>query len=301
MTRVRSVPFLRIDQSRVVAGPWTDMASGAVLPSHGLDGWDPTTDLRFERDLTIDIDGARADAGLTDGEALACAVTWYCPTTTVRGAGTRVQLRDGSTNIRLAVEPSGRELAGRVEVRTLVVLAERGLGRAPLAARIPGSVLWDDSTTVALEGAGSRFPMEWLDFGSTAWLPSGAGWYLDWSPDAPEAPALGAVRLYLNSSHAAVRRAVTANPPTPEDRVVRDVIEFDVARSLILGALRADPGPWDAAAGEQGTVAAVVGRLLRVAFPTETMDGLRNRFTATPERLGVRIQDGLRLFHDIAR
>lgn len=301
MTTVRSAPFLRILPSRVVPGPWTDAASGAALASRGLDGWDPTTDIRLERELTIDLDRARVDAGLTDGEHITCAATWYCPTTTLRGVGTRVELGDGSAQIRLAVALPGSELGGRVELRTIVALADGGLGRRPLAAQIPGSVIWEDSTTVALEGAGSRFPMEWLDFASASWLPSGAGWYLDWTPDAPEAPALGAIRLYLNSGHEAVRRAVIGNPPMPEDQVIRDVIEFDVARSLILGALRTEPGPWDAAVLVDGTVAAVVSRLIGVAFPAETIDGLRNRLRAAPERLEVRIQDGLRLFHDLAR
>lgn len=215
-------------------------------------------------------------------------------------AGTRVGVTDGSARIQLAVGLPGGELAGRVELRTVIALADGGRGRQPLAALIPGSVIWDDSTTVALEGAGSRFPMEWLDFAAASWLPPGAGWYLDWTHDAPEAPALGAVRLYLNSGHEAVRAAVTSTTPTPEDQVIRDVIEYDVARTLILGALRADPGPWDAAAAQEGSVAAVVRRLIVVVFPTDTMEGLRNRFTAAPQHLEVRFQDGLRLFHDIA-
>jgi hypothetical protein len=108
------------------------------------------------------------------------------------------------------------------------------------------------------------------------------------------------VRLYLNEGHEIVRAAVTANPPEAYQQVIRDAIEFDVARSLILGALRADPGPWDQAAGESGSIASVVNRLLHVVFPTESLEGLRNRYTATPQQLEVKIQDGLRLFRDLS-
>ncbi len=129
--------------------------------------------------------------------------------------------------------------------------------------------------------------------------PTGLAGTSSWSPDEPEAPALRAVRLYLNEGHAIVRAAVTANPPEPHQQVIRDAIEFDVARSLILGALRADPEAWDQAAGEPGSIASVVNRLLRVVFPTETLEGLRNRYSTTPQRLEVKIQDGLRLFRDL--
>jgi hypothetical protein len=141
--------------------------------------------------------------------------------------------------------------------------------------------------------------MEWLDFGAAGWLPEGAGWYLDWNHDEPEAPALGAVRLYLNESHEVVRAAVTASPPEAYHQAIRDAIEFDVARSLIIGALRADPINWDKAASEPGSIASVVNRLLRVAFPAESIEGLRHRLEVTPQRLEVRIQDGLRLFRDL--
>jgi hypothetical protein len=168
-----------------------------------------------------------------------------------------------------------------------------------LAATIPGSVLWDDVTLLPLEGVGSRFPMEWLDFGGSGWLPNGAGWYLEWSPDEPDAPALGAIRLYLNQNHEAVRAAVTASAPEPHERAIREVIQYDVARGLILGALAADPTAWDEAAKEPGSIASVVNRLLSVVFPAETLIGLRTRRIATPQRLEVKMQDGLRLFRDL--
>ena len=299
MTRIESTPFLRVGAARVVPGAWTDVRTGRTIPAGGIEGWDPSMDLEVEREVLIDLDGARADAGMTDADRLVCAAVWHCPVTTLRGAGSRIDLGTGDTVQRVRLAIPGAELAGRVNLRTLVALGTGGAANRPLVAIIPGSVLWEDSSVIPLEGRGSRFPMEWLEFGSAGWLPEGAGWYLEWSPDEPEAPALGAVRLYLNEGHATVRAAVTANPPEPHQQVIRDAIEFDVARSLILGALRADPEPWDQAAGEPGSVASVVNRLLRVVFPTETLEGLRGRYSATPQRLEVKIQDGLRLFRDL--
>ena len=299
MMRIESAPFLRIGSGKVVPGPWMNLRTGLVIPADGLDGWDPSVDLELERQVSIDLDGARAGAGLTDADRLTCAATWHCPVTTLRGAGSRVDVVDSKTTLRVRLTIPGSELAGRVSLRTLVTLGQGGGGNRPLAAIIPGSVLWEETTVLALEGRGSRFPMEWLEFGRNGWLPGGAGWYLEWSPDEPEAPALGAVRLYLNEGHEVVRAAVTANPPEPHQQAIRRAIEFDVARSLILGALRADPAAWDKAAGEPGSIASVVNRLLRVVFPQESLEGLRNRYRTTPQRVEVKIQDGMRLFRDL--
>lgn len=299
MTRVESTPFLRIDPARVRAERWVDSRTGAQLPAAGLDGWDPSVELQLEREMAIDAAAARRDAGLAASDRLTCAATWYCPITTMRGAGSRVEVVGDQATLRLSLTVPGFELAGRVILRTGVVLVAREAGDEPLAALIPGSVLWQDSTVLPVEGAGSRFPMEWLEFGGTGWLPNGAGWYLEWSPDEPEAPALGAIRLYLNESHPSVRAAVMANPPQPHQKVIRDAIQFDVARTLILGALRADPAVWDEAAGDPASVASVVNRLIRVVFPGESIQGLRHREAVTPERLEARMQDGLRLFRRV--
>ncbi|NJD28909.1 MAG: hypothetical protein FIA92_11505 [Chloroflexi bacterium] len=299
MTRVETAPYLRIDPARVEAGPWLDSATALPIPAFGIEGWDPTVDLEVERLISIDLEGARNDAGLDARDELVVAATWHCPATTMRGAGSRLRLAGREMEDRVRLYIPGRELAGRVVLRTVVTLAAKVQDNQPLAAMIPGSVLWVDSTMIALEGRGSRFPMEWLDFGAAGWLPDGAGWYLEWSPEHPEAPALGAVRLYLNEDHPAVRAAVVASPPEVHHRAIRDAIEFDVARSLIVGALRADAASWDEAAGDPGSIAAVVNRLLSVVFPTESLEGLRTRYKATPQRLETRIQDGLRLFREL--
>jgi hypothetical protein len=299
MSRIESAPFLRISSARIVAGAWIDTQTGSPLAMTGVDGWDPSVDLDLTRDLEVDVDGARHDAGLADGDQLTCGATWYCPTTTLRGAGPRFEVSGQTAAARIRLEIPGTEVGGRLTVRTQIVLASSRGNPTSLAATIPGSVLWEDSTFLPLEGTGSRFPMEWLDFSESGWLPDGAGWYLEWSPDEPEAPALGAIRLYLNQNHEAVRAAVTAGAPEPQQQAIREMIQYDVARSLILGALGADPETWDEAASEQGSVASVVNRLLSVVFPTETMDGLRARRVATPQRLEVKLQDGLRLFRDL--
>jgi hypothetical protein len=300
VTRVESAPFLRIDPTAIDARPWVDVATGRPVPATGMDGWDASVDLDLERHLRGDVRACRAGAGLGDAARIVCSATWHCPATTVRGFGSRIEMTTDSQDLVLSLHVPGRELAGSLDVRTLILLLEGDTDDPPLSARVPGSVLWEDSHRVPLEGQGSRFPMEWLDFGSAGWLPAGAGWYLEWSADEPSAPALGSIRLYLNESHAAIRAAVSARPPDPEQQVIRETMQFDVARMLVLGALRADPEAWDTAGEEPGTVATVVNRLIRVVFPTETLPGLRNRYAVAPDRLEVRMQDGLRLFRDLA-
>jgi hypothetical protein len=299
VTRVESVPFLRIDPSAVAADDWIDVATGNPVPSAGLAGWDPSVDIGLERHVRIDSRAGRESAGLVSAAKIVCAATWHCPTTTVRGSGSRTHVSDDAPELVLSVRAPGSELAGALDLRTTIALLDAGSDQGRLAAVIPGSVLWEDTCEISLEGGGSRFPMEWLDFESAGWLPSGAGWYLEWSPEEPWAPALGAIRLYINEAHTPVRAAVASRSPEPQQQVIRETMQFDIARSLILGALRADADGWDTAAEEPGSVASAVNRLMRVVFPTETLTSLRNRFAATPDRLEVRLQHGLRLFHGL--
>lgn len=190
MTRVETAPFLRVLASRVAPEAWIDATTGAPVPTYGIEGWDPSVDLVLERRIAVDPVAARADAGLSETARLACAATWLCPATTVRGAGSRVALDAGSGDVTLELHIPGSELAGRVDVRTTIVLVNAGEGERPLAPHIPGSVLWEDTVQVPVEGGASRFPMEWLNFASAGWLPAGAGWYLEWSPEEPGAPAM---------------------------------------------------------------------------------------------------------------
>jgi hypothetical protein len=296
MTRglVRARPHLVALQDRVEAGPWIPDGSSVPMTDQPLVGWDPSVDIRLTRTVRVDAAGIRLDCALPEAAPLSLAIVWACSATSLRGATTQAVTPDLGDDV--GVQLVGAELSGQVVVRLQVVLSSRVEGVSQIAPFIAGSILWEDEQVVVLEGQSARFPMEWLDFAASGWLPAGAGWFLDWSPDEPEMPALGAMRLYINSGHESLSRALAAANPTAAERVVREAIEFDVARTLVTRALASDEFWRNSSESEPGSAGDSVATLIGALFPNDTLEGLRAKWHADPQRIELQLQAAAGLF-----
>jgi hypothetical protein len=193
----------------------------------------------------------------------------------------------------------GASLAESVRLETYVVLQRGGKDSAVLAARRPGSILWRDTTTLVLEGRATRFPTELCDFDEHGWLPTEAGWYLDWDPVDLHRTAMGGVRLLVNSRHTHVRRAIEGNHPDGSARAIRAAIHHDVGRVLITGCLTSDEFVANPRAFDEGSIGQAVHRLLVALFDGETVKSLATRFRTEPWRFECELQDRLRVFQDL--
>lgn len=300
MTRVIGVPFRRIPTDAVVCDAWQSHVGGDAGPLGAeLPHWDYNVDLRVVRSIIIHEADVRVHCRLDDQAALAAVVVWRSTGSTVRGRGSVVPLgsSSGPREFTVSADIPGSLLAVDVRISTQIVLACRGTSKDILAAKYPGSVLWDDTVQVTLEGSSSRFPMEVVDFSTTSWAPyGGAGWYLSWNSEELHEPLLRNVRLFVNSAHVAVVEAVQAAHPTPDQRAVRSVIYYDVGRQLLRGALENDDFIEDADAFAEGSTGKAVLRLLRVLFPGEKPRSLRSTMRSRREYFDSSLQASLRLF-----
>lgn len=296
MTRglVRVRPHLGARPDRVEVGPWIPDGSGVPVTDQPLVGWDPSVDLRLTRSVRVDAAGIRRDCALPETVPLSLAIAWACSATSLRGATARAVTSDLVGEA--AIELVGAELSDQVLVRTQVVLSSRTEGLSPIAPMLAGSILWEDEQIVVLEGRSARFPMEWLDFPASGWLPAGAGWFLDWSPEEPEMPAMGAMRLYINSGHESLHEALVAGNPTPAELVVREAIEFDVTRTLVTRALASDEFWRNNGESELGSAGEAVSALIGALFPNDTLEGLRAKWRADPQRIELQLQAATGLF-----
>jgi hypothetical protein len=299
MVRLQHVPYLQAALDSVTPGEWWLRQDNLndhlpdVLPD-----WEPTQTLHLLRTLEIDLESVRRDCQLEPGETVRVAAVWRCNTTGLRGAGTRVDLAgsDRSTRVELNVLLQGSDLGGTLELETQLVLPHRVDTRHGLAPARAGSVLWNDVYRVELGGSSGRFPMELVDFEASAWLPPRAGWFLDWDPDDLDRPLLGELRLLVNEKHEAVLRAVTVPKPLLPERVVRDEIRCDVARTLIIGALQNEQFVADNSQFEDASVGAAIRGMIAVWFPTDTVEGLAQYWKSRPREFETYIQHSLRLF-----
>jgi hypothetical protein len=295
MSIARTPPYIKATESAVDASEWRiidgdeDLLVGDSLPQ-----WDPGTNLRFIRDVDVDVERIRAECGLPADCNVRVAVSWHCEGTTLRGRGSVIDLTGSAPAVTLEMAVEGQDLSGKLVLRTAVVLATR-LKPAPLRARRLGSVLWEDEQIVALEGEGSRFPTEVVSFEDSGWqLPARAAWALDWNREDLDVPVLGGIRLYLNSDHAQVL-SMLQSPRDPASLVFIAAMHQDVGRQLIRGAVLTEEFR-DREQYPRDSIGHVIQRLIKARFKGENPTSLHNRLHQRPEQFDALLQDRLRAF-----
>lgn len=292
----RTWPYRRPDRGRVAAQPWRIAVEGGATLGESLDHWDPSTDLHLSRRVQVDASALRTDCGYDGDVPLRLVASWWCEGTTLRGHGTRVAIpASGTLDVAVELLLDAPQLSGVVHLQTSVVLARR-LQRKPLTAHVPGSVLWEQSHTLRLEGSGARFPMDAISFkASGPDFPLNAAWRLEWEPDDLELPVLGGVRLHVNTDHA-LMASVIEKPEDPRSQLVVAAMQFDVARTMLRGALERDDfvnrrTPWP-----PDSVGKVLERLLQLRFSGFNAVTLQAKLRTSPETFDALLQDRLGLF-----
>ena len=187
--------------------------------------WHYLTDIALEWVLDVDLEGLTKDCGLTSNSRIGAMLAWRSERTNLRGGGRIVEVLSGANNLT-ALLP-GTDLGGAVTVEARIVLLEPDSAAERLAPPRSGSLLWNQSHRIILEGSGGRFPTTSTDFVS-AGLPGGqAGmWYLEIADSDLGASATQALRLYLNSTNTTVR-AVLDNPAADTNL---PILRFSVTR-----------------------------------------------------------------------
>ncbi len=203
----------------------------------------------------------------------------------------------GTQTVELDLSLSCGDLGGALVLRTLLVLTDGPAHVRPLAANVPGSILWeaDDRQVVDLEGTGTRFPTELRVFGDGNGFPTRAAWYLDWDRDDLSLPVLGSIRLYLNQAHPIMSR-LAGGITTAEVERVREALKFEIARELVSGAL-ADRNSGGPGGFLGGFVGPGMRRLIaRVLFPYATLDEVARTSRTAPGRFTAELQAALDLY-----
>jgi len=294
----RTWPYLRAQPSRVGGFPWHLVAgSRELLLKEALEHWDPSTDLSLRRRIRVDIDSILADCALPPGTPLRVLASWHCEGTTLRGVGTSTLLpTTGLTEVFLDIVMAGIRLGGKLFLNVSVVLG-RKLEPRPLMPYRAGTILWEDSHELRLEGSGSRFPMEEVSFSAAGWeFPPNAAWRLEWERGDLELPVLGSVRLYLNRDHPVVQEMIH-HPDAPTSQLITSAVQFDIARSLIRGALLEDDFHVRSAPWPSDSVGRAIERLLKSRFKTMSPLALREVLRSDPDQFEAMLQSNLGLFH----
>ena len=302
MARVQALPYLRPSSGLVVAADWM-MIEGEdekALPDC-LPHWDPAMSIMVAVSTHLDIEQVWQDCKLAEDDQLCLVLLWNSSGTNLRGRDSFVMIhRKGMVPppFLLTACVNGTELADEVKFELQLVLARPGSSSSKLAPHRPGSILWREDRTVKIGGEGSRFPVEAINFANQFHsLPERAGWFLDWDSTALDEPFLRSVRLFLNTEQKAILKALQGH--AKEDKLLLDMIRFDVSKSIITAALHNEDFIQNQQDYKPGMVGAAIRNMIHTFFPNETIEGLAGRYRTSPPRVECELQASFRLFEEV--
>jgi hypothetical protein len=281
-----SVGYLRPDPSRIRSDLPQIRAADRDVANMSVPDWHYLTDITVEWDLEVELEGLVKDCGLTTDAHIGATLAWRSERTNLRGSGHVVDVVTGHNSLTALLR--GVDLGRSVSVEARIVLLETDIAAERLAPRRPGSLLWQQTHQVILEGSGGRFPTTTADF-SSAGLPGGdAGmWYLEIADSDLGASPTQALRLYLNSANPAIR-GVLDDPATDASAHILQFLRYETARQLLMAALR-DQEFDDRADYGRGTFGDVLVTLVRIYFPGRGIAQLRNDYVLHPAELDAEL------------
>jgi hypothetical protein len=290
-----ATPYLLPPEEAVEADHWLT-ADGAPVPER-LDHWDPFTDIDLVRAITVDTDVVRGECRLPDDAALALVATWRSDRTRLAAAADLVELGtlDGTLRVPLTATIPGDSTGGRLELETALVLRSPGSSSSPIAPRRAGAILWTDLLRVVLDGSAARFPITVVDFTTIARLPDSGLWALDWSPEDLESPLTASMRLLINGSRAELLALVRSGSVDSRSVLLRRFVTYDVARTLVAGALANDRFAAAPETFEEGTLGRMLYELISLCWPGVPVPSVRRRMIEDAPRLESELQGHLEI------
>ncbi|GEM_PF-718770 len=299
MRTATSLPYKRAALHRMTAGQWDILSTEHARPLPPvLSELDYGAVLRLRREVVIDVEGLRGDCGLPSDAPLLAAASWSSTGTMLRRALASAVISDDDDVclIELSGEIAGGDIADTLHIDTTVLLARCQGEGSPLAPRHAGAILLQERQTIRLDSSQSFFPVEVVDFSKGYWANPDAGWHLSWNVFFLDQPFLGSVRLLVNAAHPRVVRAVSGNAPTAEASAIRSAIYFDVAKSLIVGALASEDFVERNGDFGEGSCGMIVCAMIHMLFPGDGISGLAAAAAQRPDHFNTDLQGRLRLF-----
>lgn len=288
------VPFLTPPDSAISHGGWLlQSAEGDIPLPNEVPHWDYQTTLELAAPVSVDR-RAVADACHLDRESgLAVLVMAKSSHTNAELLAARLDLPMADTfDLAVELQLDGTELGGRLTLSTLLVVTEpRPLDR--LAPQHPGSIVWRTNHWTDLEGVGTQFPTDTLDFTAVGLDPD-AGWQFRIDLSDPDARFMSAARLTLNSGHPSIVRLLGGAKDAGTAQLLR-TLNWDITRQMVFAALDSEDVAGLDIDLDATSVAGVLRNLLGRIWPTVSTATLRQWRRTDPSRIETHLQHNVKL------
>lgn len=288
------MPFLTPPDSAINHGEWRlSTVDGDEELSKEVRHWDYQTTLELAAPVSVDRVMVTDECDLDRASGLAVVVMARSNHTNCEVLSTRLDLPMNDTfDLAVEVVLDGAELGGRLTLETLLVATDP-IPKSRLAPQQPGSILWRSSRWVDLEGSGTQFPTDTLDF-SAAGLDPYAGWQFRIDLSDPDARFMSAARLTLNSGHPTVKRLLGGAKDEGTEQLLR-TLNWDITRQMVQAALGSKEVLEREIDHEATSIAAILRNLLGRLWPMESPVTLESWYLNDPSRIEVHVQHSARL------
>ncbi|MET9498856.1 hypothetical protein [Streptomyces sp. NPDC006552] len=293
-----ALPYRVPPRDVVETGPWTLVTPDGEVPlPEAIDDWDYQMDLSLRRRVTVDQVRTRARAGLPEDTELMLSAVWTATGSNLRGPGHVTCLTGAEpVTVDLDVRLRGADLGGVLLLETALVLGRRRDDARPAAPRRAGSVLWQDTAELRLQGDAPQFPMAVIDFSRTS-FPNGAAWHVQIDGELDSA-AMGSLLLLINERNTVTTEAFqNAARPRPVDRAVLSAAHADVARTLMEHALSHEDFA-DGCDFAEGSLGATLLSLFQRLFPEQSVTDVRLRRQHSPGLFSSELQAAVKIFEE---
>jgi len=251
------------------------LSTGAASVKVGddrVEGWDHTVDLEASVEVLADPQHLAMSCSLGRGSRFRAVLGWHATGSGLRGVVASVPIGPGGRTVA-GGRLEGPRLGGSLRLTASVVL-EHAEDAGPVAPATTGSVLIREHRSWMLEGIGSRFPVEMLDFQKAGIRHPAAAWVIRWDRREPEWDARAAVRLQVNSGHPLA--TLLADPESEEAALLHTVMRRDVLRDLVSTATELEGFSIELGAWPEGSLGQSLSLLLASVFPDLSIEEIRS-------------------------
>jgi len=228
--------FTVASEDSIAFSEWKNLDGQPAIEDKTLNQkWDPYNFISLSTNVSVDTKKLLQSTNLTDKDTFRIIASWHSPGTTLKGAGKNTGeyndfIADKDTlNFEVKLNVDGSLVGEKLFISLKLCLVKK-LSTSPISPAILGSVLWENTNEIILEGEGSLFPMEVHKFPKSY---SNASWYLEMGEMSATVSA--GLRLHINDEKKELINSINSKESSTD---FSKIIYCDVARQIIITALQ---------------------------------------------------------------